>query len=77
MHPEDIKAQLRKNGIAAARIAEQLDTTPAHISNVIHQRSRSERVAIAIANALHLPVNTIWPGKYSKRRKPGARRIGK
>lgn len=67
MHPEDIKAAIRKSGSTQAEIARALRLTPTTVSLVIHGRSTSSRVAKKIASVTGLPPSQLWPGKYSSR----------
>jgi lambda repressor-like predicted transcriptional regulator len=64
MHPADIQAALRKRGVSQADIARRLNITKAGISFVIHGRSKSRRVAAAIARITGIPVGELWPGVY-------------
>lgn len=68
MHPEDIKAAIRKNGSSQAEIARSLRVSATTVSLVIHGRSTSKRVARKIASIAGLPPSQLWPGKYM----PGA-----
>lgn len=65
MHPADINAALRKAGSNQACIARQLKISDNAISNVVHGRMKSRRVAEAIAKATGLTLNVIWPNKYN------------
>ena len=64
MHPEYIKAELRKNSKTQRSIAADLGISSMAVSHVIEGRQKSARVASAIAKAIKSPVNQIWPGKY-------------
>jgi lambda repressor-like predicted transcriptional regulator len=64
MHPEYIKAELRKNGKTQRSIACELSLSVMAVSHVIEGRGKSARVASAIADAIKSPISQIWPGKY-------------
>lgn len=65
MHPEDIKAALRKRGLTQAQIARNLNVSKTSVCYVIDGRASSRRVAEAIAQAVGLPMGTLWPKRYS------------
>lgn len=67
MHPEDIKAAIRKKGSSQAAIARELGITPTTVNLVIYGRSTSRRVAKKIAAVSGLQTNQLWPGKYGRR----------
>jgi lambda repressor-like predicted transcriptional regulator len=67
MHPADINAALLKAGANQTRIAEKHNVSCNAVSSVIHGRMKSRRLANAIAKVTGIPVNTLWPGKYTKR----------
>lgn len=68
MHPADITAALRKAGSSQAKIAAQLGVTPATVHQVVWDRARSARVALAISRATQIPVSRLWPKvPYAKR----------
>lgn len=64
MHPEQIKAEIRMRGTTPAAIADDLHLSRMTVSNVIHGRATSRRVADAIAKVIHKPLTKIWPGRY-------------
>lgn len=70
MHPEDIKAILRKRGSTLAAIAADLHVSPSAVSHVVAGRAESARVARRIADVIGREPAAIWPGKYG--RKAGA-----
>lgn len=71
MHPEDIKASIRKRNTSQSGIAASLGITVMTVSHVINGRGKSARVAKRISEVIGLPVDEIWPGKYSTNVKPG------
>lgn len=66
MHPEDIKALLRKKGSSSAAVSRQLAVEPGTVSNVIHGRYASKRIAQRISNLIGEPVSKLWPGRYPR-----------
>lgn len=64
MHPEDIKAGLRKVGSSQTRIANALKVSPTTVHNVIYGGCKSERIAKAISEVLGKDRSEIWPGRY-------------
>lgn len=68
MHPEDIKAAIRKNGSTQREIARSLGVTPTTVNLVITGRSTSKRVARRIAVVSGFPTSELWPGRYEERR---------
>lgn len=61
MHPEEIKAAIRMKGTTPSVIAEELGLSPTTVSQVIHGRGVSSRIANRISELLGLPVAHIWP----------------
>jgi Ner family transcriptional regulator len=66
IHPEDIKAALRKKGLTQQAIADELGVSGTAINFVITDHSRSRPIAEFIAAKIGLSVDEIWPGSYSK-----------
>lgn len=64
MHPEDIKALLRKKGTSASDVARFLGVQPPIVSSVIHGRYTSWRVARRISVLVGVPVSKLWPDRY-------------
>lgn len=70
MHPEDIKAAVRKNGHTLQSVAESVTgrsggrVTKSAVSKVLHGSVKSQAIASRIAKAAGLPVSALWPGKY-------------
>ncbi len=64
MHPEDIKAAIRKKGETQRSIASSLGISLMGVSHVIFGRQKSKRVAQAIAGITGLPIAQLFPGKY-------------
>lgn len=69
MHPEDIKASLRKRGVTLASIAGELGVSQSAISHLVAGRYRSARAMERIAGILGKPVASIWASKPVQRRK--------
>lgn len=64
MHPEDIKAALRKKGSSQTDVARRLQVSQATVHLVIHGRGTSKRVASEIAEITGVPLKTLFPNKY-------------
>lgn len=77
MHPEQIKAEIRMRGTTPAAIADSLQLSRMTVSNVIHNRSKSHRVASAISKLIKKPLNQLWPGRYEPGNKSGLKRGSK
>lgn len=61
MHPEQIKAAIRMRGTTPSAIADELGISRTTVSQVIHGRGVSSRVADRISRVLDLSVASIWP----------------
>lgn len=65
MHPEDIKAELRKKQSSLSAIARSLHVYPSAVSAVIRYK-RSRRIERAIAKALGTQPGNLWPERYQQ-----------
>lgn len=61
---DSIKRRLRARKITFQKIAKDLGITQPAVTRVCQGHARSVRVEVAIANALEVPVATLWPGRY-------------
>ncbi|MGJ7611818.1 MULTISPECIES: helix-turn-helix domain-containing protein [unclassified Variovorax] len=77
MHPEQIKADIRMRGTTPAALADDLHVSRMTVSNVIHSRITSRRVAEAIAKTIDKTVSQVWPGRYETARSNSLRRKAK
>gem|GEM_PF-2500924 len=68
MHPEDIKAAIRKAGSSQKRIAVRLGVSETTVSNVIKGRVTSRRIANEIARITDLKLSQLWPGRYDDKK---------
>ena len=68
MHPEDIKAAIRKKGSSQIDIARRVHVSATTVYQVIHGRVTSRRVAKEIADVTELPLSSLWPEKYRDQR---------
>ncbi len=68
MHPEEIKAALRIQGVTLAALAQELSLSRSMVTQVIHGYARSKRVEERIAQILGKPVEGIWKHKPTLRR---------
>ena len=64
MHPADIKAGLEKRGMRISVLARHLNLDISTVSHVLKGRQRSRRVEMAIAEALGLPLEKVFPNRY-------------
>ena len=62
--PEKIQYELRKNGLNQAAIARSEKVSPVTVSKVVRDATVSQRIHLAIANAIHEDVKRIWPQHY-------------
>ena len=73
MHPADIQAELKKNGVTQADIARDLGVSDFHVSAVIHNPDvrQSDRVMRAIAKAIKRDHREVFPSYYFRlKRRP-------
>jgi lambda repressor-like predicted transcriptional regulator len=68
MHPEDIKAALRKKGSGQTDVARRLGVSQTTVFLVIHGKAKSRRVAKKISQVVGVPVQALWPGQYTGRK---------
>ncbi|RQZ65532.1 DNA-binding protein [Burkholderia glumae] len=64
MHPEDIKASIRREGATSAQIARELNVSKTCVTLVIQGRTKSVRVARRICELSGLDPEIAWPGRY-------------
>lgn len=67
MHPEDIKAALRKRGASQAKVARELQVAITSVHNVIHGACKSDRIARKISEIVGVDRAVLWPGRYEPR----------
>lgn len=67
IHPEDIKAALRKRGITLAALSRQHGYTPNAVGLVLRGRRQSAPLRRIIAEAVGLPEQAIWPLRRGER----------
>ncbi len=60
----EIVFQLRKHGVTQSDIAKELNVTYSSVSNVIHGRATSFRIAVRLAAQIGRTVQELWPGRY-------------
>jgi lambda repressor-like predicted transcriptional regulator len=63
MHPEDIKAAIRKAGSSQAAIARDLNVSNMAVTHAI-RGNKSTRIARAISAVTKKKLGELWPGKY-------------
>ena len=78
MHPEQIKAAIRMQGITPAAIADELQVSRSMVSLVVNGSAKSARIANRIAEITGLTVATLWPPAPAKPtlRRPNISRPG-
>lgn len=64
MHPADIQAALKKRGYSMADIGTALEVDRGAVYKVVHDKSRSRKIANAISKIIDKPVEEIWPDAY-------------
>ena len=68
MHPEQIKAELRMQGVTLVMLAEQLGVSRSMVSHVINGHAKSAAIQQRIANLLGRTVESLWEQRPSLRR---------
>lgn len=64
MNPHDIKALLGKKGVRQSQLARSLRVTPTMVNAVIFRKTKSRRVAGAIARVTGRQIADLWPELY-------------
>lgn len=64
MHPADIKAALQKKGQTSRSVAAYFHVRDGSVSQIIHGRAKSKRIARRISQLTGIPVSRLWPGRY-------------
>lgn len=71
MHPAKLKAEISMAESSGAIIADELKVSHTAVSNVIHGRSRSQRIEKRIAEVIGMDCNILFPpSKNTVRRTP-------
>lgn len=73
MHPIDIQYALKKRGITLTDIGNAVGVTKCTVSNVVHGRTKSLRIATAIAKLTGRSLDELFPGQYPDQRLKAAR----
>lgn len=60
----EIAYELRRRGFTQADVARRLKVEHATVSNIVHGRATSYRVASLLAAIIGRGVREIWPGRY-------------
>lgn len=63
--PNDIMYALSLHGSSVRSVANELGVTYQSVSDVIHARRKSTNVATKVSAIIGVPVNKIWPNKYT------------
>lgn len=72
MHPEDIKAELKKRGWTQAALADEIGVSRSAVAQTIGGGMRSARVQGRIALLIGQPVASIWPDRVGSLRRTRA-----
>ncbi len=72
MHPEEIKAEMRMQGITLVILAEEMGVSRSMISHVINGHAKSEAIQQRIAALLRCKVEQLWEPRPSLRRSRAA-----
>ncbi len=72
MHPAFIQAEMKKSGTTQVTIARSVGVSAMTVSQVIHGTTTSRRVAQAISEAIGIPMDTLWPERYSHPKRAAA-----
>jgi lambda repressor-like predicted transcriptional regulator len=64
MHPEDIRAALKKAGESPTTIAAEFEISEKSVRQVIKGVGRSKRVEQRISEITDIPLYRLWPSKY-------------
>ena len=62
MNPREIQNILYNKGWSVTKVAEMCGVSATAVSQTIHGRMVSDKIRSAIARAVRMPVNEIWPG---------------
>jgi lambda repressor-like predicted transcriptional regulator len=74
MHPEDIKAEIRKRNGSVAAFIRARNLPVSGVSDLLNGKI-SRPVANAIANELNLPVTFVFPGLSPERRRRASKNL--
>jgi len=79
MHPANIQAELKIRGITQKSIADELEVTEFHISEVINKKRISDQVMKAVSKKIDRDHHEVFPEYYfsKKRRRPATLPAGK
>jgi lambda repressor-like predicted transcriptional regulator len=66
MHPEDIRAELRKKGSNQSKLGRSLKppVTRSTVAKVINGQTKSRRIAEAVARIIEKTIDEVFPGQY-------------
>jgi Ner family transcriptional regulator len=72
----EIAYELRRRGFSQADVARRLRVQHGTVSNILHGRATSYRVASFLAAVIGRGVGEIWPGRYEFRPRKRIKRKG-
>jgi len=64
MHPIDIQAELKRQGITQKSIAQELEVSEFHVSAIVRKLRESDRVQRAISQKIHRDHREVFPEYY-------------
>lgn len=68
MHPEEIKAALRMQGVTLAALADEAGVSRSMVSHVVNGYAKSAHLMERISQVIGKPVDVIWKSKPALRR---------
>lgn len=74
LKPNDRKAELTRVGLSMSEIGRRLDppASPTQVSEVVAGRRRSRRIEQAIADAIGMPIEAVFPPRHPSLAKSAA-----
>jgi len=67
MHPADIQAELKKNGVTQNQIATELKISAMSVSKEVNKIPTSEKIRKAIARAINKDRREVFPEYYFRK----------
>lgn len=68
MHPEDIKAEIKKAGFSMTSLARKHGIKYGSTLNQVFHNPNYPKAERIISEAIGIPVSVIWPSRYRKRK---------
>lgn len=67
MSPHQVNAAIHDAGFTQRDVAKRLGVSAGHLNLVIRGKKTSRRVTVGIARLLKRPVDSLFPGRFSRR----------